>query len=185
MALLADNVRVGITGELFVAPIGSTRPTDSSTALDGAYVGLGYVSEDGVTEAHEDSVDNIVAWQNATIVRAVRTESLMTIACTLIETKGELLELFHPGSSIEAVGAGEWKLEVPTPGVDRRQFVLNVVDGSNVLRVDVGNGEVTSRGEITYAAGDAVGYQVTITCYPDADGNLCVKYSNDASWGYS
>jgi len=185
MALLADNVRVGITGELFVAPLGTTRPTSSSSMLDPAYVGLGYVSEDGVTEAHEDSVENLTAWQNATIVRAVRSESVMTLACTLIETKGELLELFHPGGEIEVVSAGQWKLEVPTPTVDRRQFVLNVVDGTKILRIDVGNGEVTSRGEITYASSDAIGYQITITCYPDSDGNLCVKYSNDAAWGYS
>src|SRR5690606_40995324 len=65
-------------------------PISSATdSLDGAYVGLGYVSEDGVTEAHEDSVDNIVAWQNSTIVRAVRTASLMTLSCTLIERSEE------------------------------------------------------------------------------------------------
>lgn len=185
MALNAANVKVGITGELFVAPIGTSRPTSATDSLDGAYVGLGYVSEDGVTEAHEDSVDNIVAWQNSTIVRAVRTASLMTLSCTLIETKGSVLELFHPGATIESDGATGWKLEVPTPEIARRQFALNVVDGAKVMRIDIGNGEITSRGEVTYGSSDAVGYQITITCYPDENGLLCVKYSNDPAWSYS
>lgn len=185
MALLADAVRVGITGELYSGPLGTARPTDSTTALNAAYIGLGYVSEDGVTEAHEDTVQDIIAWQNATVVRATRTESKMTLAMTLIETKGEVLELYHPGSSVEVVAAGQWKLDIPVPTTDRRQFVLDVIDGTKHLRVDIPNGEVTERGEITYANGEPIGYQVTITCYPDPAGLLATKYSDDANFGYS
>lgn len=185
MSLLAEAVRVGITGELFSALTGSTRPADSTTPLDAAYVGLGYVSEDGVTETHEDTIEDIIAWQNATVVRSVRTESIMRLGLTLIETKGEVLELYHPGSQIEVVGAGQWKLEVPTPTTDRRQFVLDVIDGTKHLRIDAANGEVTERGEITYANGEPIGYEITITCYPDPSGILAVKYSDDPNFGYS
>lgn len=185
MSLDATNVTVGITGELYVAPLGTSRPTSASEQLDADYIGLGYVSEDGVTEAHEDSVDNIVAWQNSTIVRAVRTSSLMTLSLTLVETKRDVLTLFHPGATVQSDGGTGWKLEVPTPAIARRQFVLDVLDGTKIIRIDVGNGEITSRGEITYAATGAVGYQITITCYPDDSGLLCVKYSNDPAWSYS
>lgn len=185
MSLLADAVRVGITGELFAAPTGTARPTDSVDPLNAAYIGLGYVSEDGVTETHEDTIEDIIAWQNATVVRSVRTESVMRLGCTLIETKGEVLELYHPGSSIEVVGSGQWKLEIPTPSTDRRQFVLDVIDGAKHLRIDVPNGEVTERGEITYANGEPIGYEITITCYPSATGILAVKFSDDPNFGYS
>jgi hypothetical protein len=182
MSLAADEVRVGITGELFSAPTGSTAPTDSSTALDAAFLGHGYVSDDGVTETWDDSVDTIVAWQNATTVRASRTESTMTLACTLLQTRGSNLELFYPGSSVEANG-DEYKIEVKPPTSDRRAFVLNVIDGDDVIRIYVGNGELTDRGDVPYKNGDAVMYPVTITAFPDADGNLMVKYSNSAAWG--
>lgn len=182
MSLAADEVRVGITGELFSAPTGSTAPTDSSTALDAAFLGHGYVSDDGVTETWDDSVDTIGAWQNATTVRASRTESTMTLACTLLQTRGSNLELFYPGSSVEANG-DEYKIEVKPPTSDRRAFVLNVIDGDDVIRIYVGNGELTDRGDVPYKNGDAVMYPVTITAFPDADGNLMVKYSNSAAWG--
>jgi hypothetical protein len=182
MSLAADEVRVGITGELFSAPVGTTAPTDSSTALDAAFTGHGYVSDDGVTETWDDSVDTIVAWQNATTVRASRTESTMTLACTLLQTRGSNLELFYPGSSVEANG-DEYKIEVKPPTSDRREFVLNVVDGDDLIRIYVGNGELTDRGDVPYKNGDAVMYPVTITAFPDTNGNLMVKFSNSAAWG--
>jgi len=184
MTTLADNVRVGITGELNVAPVGTAAPTTSVSTLDTAFIGLGYVSEDGVTESYEDTVEDIVAWQNATVVRSTTTESKATLSCTLIETKGEVLELFHKGSSVEVVSAGQWKIDVLAPEADPRAFVLDVIDGSKHIRIYVPNGEVTERGEIVYANGEPVGYEITITCYP-VNGVVLTKFSDDASWGYS
>ncbi|MFP3990650.1 hypothetical protein U9R90_24935 [Streptomyces sp. E11-3] len=182
MALAADEVRVAITGELFSAPPGSTAPTDAATALDAAFIGHGYVSEDGVTENWDDSVDNIVAWQNAVTVRAARTESTLTLACTLIQTRGSNLELFYPGSSVVA-NLAEWQIDVKPATADPRAFVLNVVDGTELIRIYIGNGELTERGEVPYQNGEAVMYPVTITAYPDANGNLMQKFSNSAAWG--
>jgi hypothetical protein len=100
------------------------RPTDATTPLDEAFIGHGYVSEDGVTENNDDSVDNIVAWQNAVTVRAARTESTLTLNATLIQTRGSNLELFYPGSFVEANG-DEFKIEVKPAVSDPRAFVLN------------------------------------------------------------
>lgn len=182
MALQADEVRVGITGELFTAPLGTAAPSNASDPLTADWIGHGYVSEDGVTEGYDDSVDNIVAWQNATVIRAARTESVATIQCKLIQTRGSNLELFHPGSHVTANGP-EWRLDVKPAGSDPRAFCLNVIDGPNLIRIYAGNAEVTERSEIQYANGEPVGYDVTITTYPDADGNLMVKMSNSAAWG--
>ncbi|WP_063784137.1 hypothetical protein [Streptomyces sp. SBT349] len=183
MALVASEVDVAITGEMFSAPVGTTAPTNASAPLDPAFIGHGYCSEDGVTEAWEDNVENIVAWQNATVVRAARTESLVTFQTTLIQNRGSNLELYHPGSTMETDGGSGWMLEVKPANSDPRSFVINVVDGNTLMRFYLGNAEVTERGEIQYANGQAIGYQVTITAYPDADGNLMVKYSTDAAWG--
>ena len=185
MTLNAGAVRVGITGELYVAPVGTTAPTNSTAPLDPAFVGLGYVSEDGVTETYEDTIEDIIAWQNATVVRSVTTESKATLQLTLIETKGKVLELYHKGSTVEAVGAGEWKIDVKAPGADERAFVLDVIDGSKHIRFYVPRGEVSERGEITYANGEPIGYQITITCYPDSNNVVLTKFSDDANWGYS
>lgn len=184
MSLLADNVRVGVTGELNVAPVGTAAPTTSVSALNASFIGLGYVSEDGVTETYEDTVEDIVAWQGATVVRSTTTESKATLQLTLIETKGETLELYHKGSAVEVVSAGQWKIDVLAPTADPRAFVLDVLDGTKHIRIYVPSGEVSDRGEIVYANGEPVGYDITITAYP-VDGVVLTKFSDDASWGYS
>lgn len=182
MALDATKVRIAITGELFVAPVGSTAPTDATSALDAAWLGLGYVGEDGVTEAYDETIEEIVAWQNAAVVRSNTTESKATLKLKLIETKKRTLELYHKGSTVVTNGA-EYKIDVKTPTTDLRAFVLQVVDGTKDLRIYVPTGEVTERGEIVYANGEPVGFEVTLTCYPNASNVVLTKFSDDANFG--
>ena len=50
------------SGYIWVAPLGTAIPTDATTELDAAFVGLGYLSEDGLTEpASFEPGDDIVA----------------------------------------------------------------------------------------------------------------------------
>lgn len=185
MSLLAAAVRVGVTGELYVAPTSTAAPTTSVSALNASFIGLGYVDEDGVTEAYDETVEDIVAWQGARVVRSTTTESKATLSCRLIETKGETLELYHKGSSVSVVSSGQWKIDVVAPTPDPRSFVFDVLDGTKHIRIYVPNGEVTERGEIVYANGEPIGYEITITCYADANGIVLTKFSDDANWGYS
>ena len=185
MALNAPLVRVAITGEVSVAPVGSTAPTNSSTALDAAFVGLGYVGEDGVAVTPNDSTDAIRAWQNAQRVRTVRTEQDWTFKFKLIETKGKTVGLYFRGT-VAVVSAGEWSILPDQTNPDQRAFVIDVVDGSKLIRYYIPTGEVTERSEITNASGEAIGYEVTITAiYSSTLGAPFKAFSNDAAWGYS
>lgn len=185
MALVAGNVRIGVTGALYKAPIGSTAPSDATTALNAAYIDLGYISEDGVSESWDDSVDDVVAWQNATTVRSATTESSCSLSCTLIETNGRVLEAFHRGSSVLEQSAGVFDIAVKPIVADPSQWVLHVVDGTKLIRISVENGEIVERGELMYQNGEPVGYPITIRCYPDDSGNLMTKFSNDVAWSAS
>lgn len=184
MSLNSSNVRVGITGEVSFAPVGTTGPTSSVSALDAAFVGLGYVSEDGVTVTPNDSTEQIIAWQNAAIVRTVFTESYWTFQFTLIESKGETAELYYK-SSVAVEGAGSWSIEVSGATTDPRAFVLDVIDGSKHYRYHIANGEVTERGEIVYSNGEPIGFNVTITAYADSNGVAFTLYTDDSNFGYS
>ena len=185
MSLLPAAVRIGVTGEVNVAQVGSTAPTDATTALDAAFTGLGLVSEDGVTESWDDSVDNIKAWQNNMIVRAQTTDSVATFQFVMIETKGKTIEAYYKGSTITATGLGKWKIDVKGAQSDPRAWVIDVVDATKHYRIYVPTGEITERGEIVYSNGEPIGYDVTLTCYADANGVLFTKFADDANWGYS
>lgn len=182
MALDATKARVGITGAIYKAPLGSPAPTDATSALNVAYLDLGYISNDGIEEAWDDSVTRFTAWQNATVIRSATTDSVGTMKFTMLETKKTTLQTFYRGSTVTVPSAGIYKLSVKPATADPSAWVLDVVDGAKLIRTYIGNGEITERGSIMWQNGEMVMYPVTMTFYPDANGDLQVKYSNDSAW---
>lgn len=51
-----------VGGAVYRAPLGTTPPTDATTALDKAFKSLGYISEDGLTNSNSPESDSIPAW---------------------------------------------------------------------------------------------------------------------------
>jgi len=171
MALDSDNVRVAVTGAVYVAPTGTTAPTASGDALDAAFVDLGYVSSDGINEAIDKSTTQIRSWQDGSLVREIVSEGTYSLDMTFIETSEAVLELYY-GSTITT---GELGLNPRATG-GRQSFVVDVIDGSAVERIYIPSAEITSVGERTLASGEAIGYNVTITAYADASSDVATKF---------
>lgn len=172
MALDSGNVRVAVTGAVSVGLTSATAPVDADSALTG-FDDLGYVGEDGVTEARDRSTNTIRGWQNGDILREVVTEASVTYAFTMVETKAETVELYYGGAVDTSDGS---IVVVPSKTGGRKSFVLDVIDGDDYIRAYVPEGEVVEVGEQVYANGEAIGYEVTVRAYPsatipDADGN--------------
>jgi len=178
MALTAENVRVGVTGAIYVAPVDTALPTDATTVLPVDHEDVGYISEDGVTETQDTDTDDIVAWQNGAKVRKVQTSHDLMYAFTMIETSEVTLREYYGNWTAGAVGPPITDDTVVIDGAElpHRVWVLSVVDGDNLIRIVVPDGQITETGDITYANGDAVGREVTITCYPDSSGNKAYIY---------
>mgnify|MGYP005818038589 CR=1 FL=1 len=164
MALDASNVNVAVTGALSLGGDTAVAPTDAVAVLGTGWVDLGYISEDGVTETRDRSSEQVRAWQNKDLLRVVVTESGMTYSCVLVETKAEVVGLYY-GTTVAADGS-----VIINPGETggRHKFVLDLVDGDDKIRVYIPAGEVTEVGDQVYDGTQAIGYEVTITAYPDA-----------------
>jgi len=171
MALDSDNVRVAVSGAVYVAPTGSTAPNDSGTALDAAFIDLGYVSADGIAENIDRTTNQIRAWQNGSLVREVTSEGTYTIELTFIETSEAVLELYYGSTITSGVLNGD-----PTATGGRQSFVIDVIDGPIIERIYIPAGEITAVGTRTLASGEAVGYQVTVTAYADAGATTFKKF---------
>ena len=165
MALDSTKVRVAVSGEVLMGLTSATAPTGTGGATTG-FTGLGYVSEDGVTETRDRSSDTIKAWQNAATVRTVVTDANLTYSFTLIETKKETVELYYGTTVTQAASEGNFVI-VPASTGGRRSFIIDVVDGSELIRTYIPSGEVTEVGDKVYASGEPIGYEVTITAYAD------------------
>ncbi|MFB6535109.1 hypothetical protein ACFCY8_30195 [Streptomyces noursei] len=175
-------MRVALTGAAYVAPKGTTLPTDATSPWPTGATDIGWISDDGITESNSTDTTEIKGWQGGQTVRKVISSSEMTFQFTAIETSKAVLELYHKGSKVTTT-AGKSMLAVKAPGPDRRMFGFDVIDGNSHIRIVIPDGEVTETGDITYKSDEAVSYELTITAYPGADGTVAYKYSDDPAWG--
>lgn len=166
MATNAANVEVAVSGEVLVGATSATAPTGTGSSTTG-FTGTGYVSEDGVTETRDRSSDDIKAWQNAATVRTVVTDATLTYSFTLIETTKTGTELYYGGSLTQTGTEGSIVIQPSATG-GRKSFIIDVIDGADLIRTYIPQGEVTEVGDKVYASGEPIGYEVTVTAYPDA-----------------
>lgn len=165
MALASANVRVAVTGEVLVGLTSATGPTGTGGTTTG-FTGLGYVGEDGITETRDRSTDDIKAWQNAATVRTLVTDAGLTYNFTLIETTKASVELAYGTTVTQTVTEGNYVI-VPTSTGGQKSFIIDIVDGANLKRIYIPQGEITEVGDTVYASGEAIGYEVTLTTYPN------------------
>lgn len=176
----AANVAVGkpnikVSGGVLAAPTGTERPEGFESSFDPDYKSLGYVSEDGVTETSERNTEEIRAWGGMK-VRTVQTEFGTTLAFTLIESRrAETLKyVFGEGNVTEESGQiMVMRNEAPLPHM---QLLVDMIDGDDSRLLDAGNSQVVSVGDISYVDGEAISYELEVSCDPDDDGNTLIEY---------
>ena len=180
MANTVSNVTAGkpkVSGAVFRAPAGTAVPTDATTALTDTFKALGYCSEDGLVNSNSPSVTNIKAW-GGDIVLPIQEDREDTFELTLIEALNvEVLKAVYGSSNVSgtlttgiSVGVGA---DQPEEGV----WVVDMIMRDGALkRIVVPHGTITGLGDITYSDTEAVGYEITITATPDADGKTHHEY---------
>lgn len=180
-----EYVSVGkpkIGGAISVAPVGTTLPTNARAALDAAFEKLGYASEDGVTNNNTPEADNVKAWGGDTVL-VLQTSKDDTFAFTLIEALNKkVLQFVYGDSNVTGDLTNGLAITANSKEQAERAIIIdmNLRDG-HLKRVVIPRGRVSEVGEITYADESAIGYNTTITCLPDEDGNTHYEYIQKAS----
>ena len=163
------NVSVGkgvVGGYLFSAPIGTALPTNHTTALNAAFVNLGYVSDEGAvfaTDVDSDTFKDL----NGTDIATSSGGSTRTLQVNLVETKADVLkEVYGQDNVTEANGTitvNHTNDEMP-----HRALVLELVlrDGKKWRRV-IEDAQVTEWEDLTILYSELVSYGITYTLNGD------------------
>src|SRR5690349_5512389 len=178
MAVSASKVRVAITGALSKGATSATAPTGTAGAITG-FTDLGAISEDGVALALNDEGDAtpLRVWQDGATVRTLRSssEDNPTLSVTLVETSKEVVETYF-GVTVTQT-ATEGSFEFKTQNRTASSYVLDVIDGAELIRIYVPRGVVSSVEEIALVNTEAIGYGITLDLELDT-----VKGYNFKSW---
>lgn len=180
MANDATKVSVGkpaVDGAVFSAPIGTALPTSTSAALNAAFANLGYVSEDGVTNSNGLSVEQIRAW-GGDVVAVPQTEKTDTFQMKLIESANpDVLSVVFGSANISGTLAAGLSIDVNAQELPERSWVIDMILRGNIAkRVVIPRGKVSEMGDVVYKDNEVIGYELTITCLPDGDGNTHYEY---------
>lgn len=177
----SSNVSFGkpkATGALFVAPAGTTVPTDATSELDAAFEGLGYVSDEGLTNGIETDVEDIFAWGGDNVLSDQTTFAEM-FTYNLIETNMTVAKHYYGEDNVIDNGGGNYTIRVNSATLPEIVFVAELVmTGGRVKRIVVERGRIADRsGEITYVDGEPVAYPINLKAFPNStDGDTHKEY---------
>lgn len=166
-----------VSGAIYVAPKGTTLPTDASTALDKAFLELGYVSEDGVENENKPSTDNIKDWSGSTIA-LLNKEKEDTWAFTLCEALNvNVLKTVFGSANVS--GTLDTGITVKANNADQEHnvYVIDMILSDDYLkRIVVPNGVISSLEKISYQASKLITYGITVTAMQGDDGDNHKEY---------
>ena len=186
------DVRVGapdqkVTGAIKHAPLGTAIPTladitKAAVTLNQAFTGDEYVSQDGLTLAPSMSTTEIKDWSGAT-VRKVLESFDGTLSWTMISTNEGALGIAFGTAHVTSEAAtaqhgAQVRAALGAYLPEEQTWVFLMKDGDARIVIAVPDGQITEVGEVTFASNAAVGWQVTLSCYPDTDGN-CIYIMTD------
>ncbi len=171
-----SNVSTGkpkVAGAVYRAPSGTTLPTDASSTLSGAFVDMGYISEDGVTNTNSPESDKIKDWGGQTVLVVV-SEKPDTFKLKFLESLNpNVLEtVYGEGNVTVNAGAGTIAVVANAAALDEYVYVIDIaLKGGALKRIVIPCGSLSELGDIVYKSDEAVGYDVTLEALPDSSGN--------------
>ena len=187
MTLKSSEVRVAGTGELYLAPVGTTLPTAASAALDAPFKGYGYTTEDGVTLSKSVDREGIPAWQSSTPVRYLITGQELTIETTFLQSNEDILKLWLGSGDFATdggTGPAGYRADLSVDPVGQQfAMVLEWRDGTIVSRLQVPKVEVTEVGDVSLARNSATAFPVTFGALaPDTGTTLATWLTTDPAF---
>lgn len=183
---MADNktmVTVGMPktgGAVFRAPVGTTLPTNAYGTLASGFIDMGTISEDGVTNSNERTVEEIKDWAGNTVL-SPQTEKKDTFGLSFLDSKdiNVLQALYHPDNVSGTLETGI-TVKVNAKELETYSWVIDMVTTDrDPKRLVIPKGKITEIGEISYKSGEAVLFESTITAYPDENEQTHYEYLMD------
>lgn len=179
----ADEIVVAANGTVRVAPVGSTQPTNPTSAPVAAWVDLGYVTEDGATFTDSKEIEDVLAWQSFYPVRKIVTAKEATLAFSLRQWNEATVKLAFGGGTITNPSLGVWKFVPPDPEtLDERALMLDWQDGDKNYRLIFPKGLVTEAVETQLVRTGSAELPITFSAVPATGDDAYILLTDDIAF---
>lgn len=171
-----------VTGAIFCAPLGTKLPTDAVTALDAAFLPLGYASDSGITNANSPTSEQTTAW-GGDVVLDGQTQKPDTFKFTLIEAMNvNVLKFVYGDDNVSGDLNAGITIKANRKEQPERVLVIDMtLKNDAVKRIVVPKGKVTEVDEIVYSDKSPIGYGTKVMASPDTAGQTHYEYIKAAA----
>lgn len=181
----ATNVSAGkpkVGGAIYTAPVGTPLPTNAIDPINEAFRGLGYVSDDGLTNTTSLEVEKIKAWGGDTVL-VIQSSKEDQFKYVLIEVKNkDVLGYVYGEDNVSGDLDTGLVIKANNADVPERSIIIDMILRDNTLkRIVIPSCKISDVGDIVYSDGEAIGYDTTVDCTPDTDGNTHYEYIQKAA----
>ena len=173
-----------IAGGVWRAPLGSTLPTDTTTALTTPNVSLGYIGDAGLNRQESRPQTKQYAW-GGWLLASLQNSYSLTFKFTLVQVLDpDVLKAVHSDGNVTVTAATQSSGTV-TKVAFNPTLNLNAVwnfEGfyqQTTMRVSVPIARVTEPGDLLWSNKQLAGYGVTLEAFPDSQGNFGYQITDD------
>lgn len=174
-----------VEGAVFAAPLTSTLtiPDDASTALAQAFKELGYASEDGIRNTFTPESEEVKAWGGDIVLTPVNGRADKWTVKLIEANNDEVIKIVYGSGNVDITASTTStpkKIEVAANAGELGAYCWvfeMILKAGGIRRVVLPNAKVTEIGEVTYKDNEPIGYELTLTCMPDEDGNTHYEYT--------
>ena len=162
-----SEIRVAGTGRVLAAPLGTSVPSDLTTAWAAGWKDLGYTTTDGIKFNKKDKIDPVDTWQSVSPARFVYSDRDLTMKFALLQLNEDTLPFFFGGDSVSETATGSKiyrYLVAAEPKKDERMLGVEFADGDSIkYRFVVHRGQVTDTEELSLMRTAAIKLGITFT----------------------
>lgn len=177
----SSKIKIAGSGAVWYGPAGTTLPTDSTSALNAAFVNIGYL-DDGFELAQDWKTKEVTGWQNLDVLRLIPTQLSRSVKFQGIESNKTSVQLAFGGATVVPGTGSAYSLTLPTP-VATADFilVLDWNDGTVTQRIIIKRAQFKTLPSVKFSRKDNIGYNFEVQALVPADGSAAIAvYGVDA-----
>lgn len=175
----AANVTAGkpaVGGAIYQAAVGTALPTDTTTDVT-SNTCLGYISQDGITNSNTPNNTSVKAFGGDTVL-SISGDKTDTFQFKLIESINvDVLKTVFGSANVTGDLDSGITVKVNSKDLDEYAYIIDMILRDGVAeRHVIPRAKVITIAPVKFSDTEAIGYDVTIECYPDDEGNTHYIY---------